>query len=77
MKRSMNRVKHLAQTTNSLEKTVKLGKIEDRRRRGWQRMRWLDSIMNSMDTNSGKLWEIVRNREAWNAAIHEVTKCQT
>ena len=77
MKRSMNRVTHLARTTNSLEKTLKLGKIEDRRRRGWQRMRWLYSIMNSMDMNSGKLWEIVADREAWNAAIHEVTKCRT
>ena len=73
----MNRVKHLAQIANSLEKTLMLGKIEGRRRRGWQRMRWLDSIMNSMDMNSGKLRERVRDREAWNASIHGVTKCQT
>ena len=72
----MNRVKHLARTANSLEKTL-MGKIEGRRRRGCQRMRWLDSIMNSMDMNSGKLREIVRDREAWNASIHGVTKCRT
>ena len=72
----MNRVKHLARTANSLEKTL-MGKIEGRRRRGWQRMRWLDSIMNSMDMNSGKLWEIVRDTEAWNASVHGITKCRT
>ena len=76
MKRSMNRVKHLARTANSLEKTL-MGKIEGRRRREWQRMRWLDSIVNSMDMNSGKLWEIVRDTEAWNASVHGVTKCRT
>ena len=68
---------HMIQRTDPLEKTLMLGKIEGGRRRGGQRMRWLDSIMNSMDMNSGKLREIVRDREAWNASIHGVTKCQT
>ena len=54
-----------------------LGKIEGKRRRGWQRIRWSDSITNSMDMNSSKLWEMVKNREAWRAAVHVVTKSQT
>ena len=65
---------HLMRKADSLEKTLVLGKIEDKRRRGWQRIRWLDSITDSMDTNLSKLWEIVNNREAWHAAVHGVTK---
>ena len=65
---------HLMQTTNSLEKSLKLGKIESRRRRGHQRMRWLDSISDAMNMNLGKLREMVRDKEGWHAAIHGVAK---
>ena len=64
-------------TVDSLEKTLMLGKIEGRRRRGQQRMRWLDGITRAMDVNLGKLQETVRDREAWRAAAHGVTKTQT
>ena len=68
---------HLMRRTDSFEKTLMLGKIEDGKRRGWQRMRWLDSVTDSVDMSLSKLCELVMEREAWSAVVHGVTKYQT
>ena len=77
LKLKLQNLGHLMQSVDSLEKSVMLGKIESRRRRGHQRVRWLDGITDAMNINLGRLWEMVKDREVWHAAVHGIAKSQT